>query len=67
MKYLLLLLLFVSSAYANDTMTPSVSKKIIIIRKADKKEKPIEPKVIQPQRNYNGRYNKMYMPPQRAR
>jgi hypothetical protein len=58
------------SGYANDNkIIPSVSTgKIIIIKKIEPKEPiKLEPKLIEPKRNYNGRYNQMQLLPQRAR
>ncbi len=70
MKYLIILSLFSMSGYANDNkIIPSVSTgKIIIIKKIEPKEPiKLEPKLIEPKRNYNGRYNQMQLLPQRAR
>jgi hypothetical protein len=70
MKYLMILSLFSMSGYANDNkIIPSVSTgKIIIIKKIEPKEPiKLEPKLIEPKRNYNGRYNQMQLLPQRAR
>ncbi len=66
----MILSLFSMSGYANDNkIIPSVSTgKIIIIKKIEPKEPiKLEPKLIEPKRNYNGRYNQMQLLPQRAR
>jgi hypothetical protein len=70
MKYLMILSLLSMGCYANDNkIIPSVSNsKIIIIKKIEPKEPiKLEPKFIEPKRNYNGRYNQMQLLPQRAR
>jgi hypothetical protein len=57
-KYIVIGLMFLMhDSYANK-ITPSISvSKVIVIKKPEPKDPKKEPKVIEPKRNYNGRYN----------